>query len=147
MASSFIQHAKVFSLFTPSHLLPLPLPLPAANAEWLIALLIFFLPPQHTLVPPPLATQPVTKGVHCAAPTPWKPWGPSTAYTLGSELHGGRPLLNTGRAGMEPDSQQQGPRAPPVRAYTHCWCQNCLLVYISLCLYIQLALHSCASGL
>lgn len=27
MASSFIQHAKVFSLFTPSHLLPLPISL------------------------------------------------------------------------------------------------------------------------
>lgn len=51
---------------------------------------------------------------------------------------------------MEPDGQQQGPRAPPGVAYTHCWCQTVgafmfVFMFVSgsyLCSLVSLVLHN-----
>ena len=63
----------------------------------------------------------------------WAPWG--------------LPLLNTGTAGVEPDGQQQGLRAPPGVAYTHCWCQTVVPVGAFDTVYIKLPLFSYAFGI
>lgn len=144
MASSFIQHAKVFS--PPMSLSPSP----AANVEWLIALLIFFYytpSNTHRLVPPPLATHPTTKGFWLYGTNTLKTPGAqlSLACTLRSELHGAvlsAPFLNTGRAGVEPDGQQQGPR-PRLEYHTHTASVKLLCLLACLCAHKLLKKSPC----